>query len=192
MSPVYNDFGRIIIDDARIDETCNAYFKWKDLNTYISDNSHRGINMPDAISEPMGCYCLGFEWNRGNEVGDATAPDGRKIEFKATSRFEGDLSSFGPKCQFDDLVFLRFNINENILFVYDLQVNSDDFGKYPANSRETIQDHKNQGRRPHVSLQTLFVEAKGLKPDVIFDIRKCKVYVRSSSMYHKILERINP
>ena len=71
---IYNDFGYITIDDARIDETCNAYFKWKDLNTYISNNSHRGTNMPDAISEPMGCYCLGYLWNRGDEVGDATIP----------------------------------------------------------------------------------------------------------------------
>lgn len=108
---IYNEFGYITIDDARIDETCNAYFKWKDLNTYISNNSHRGINMPDAISEPMGCYCMGYLWNRGDEVGDATDPrTGKKIEFKATSRFEGDLSSFGPKCVFDDLVFLRFKL----------------------------------------------------------------------------------
>ena len=79
---IYNEFGYITIDDARIDETCNAYFKWKDLNTYISNNSHRGINMPDAISEPMGCYCMGYLWNRGDEVGDATDPNtGRKIEF---------------------------------------------------------------------------------------------------------------
>ena len=103
---VFKKFGPIQIDDARINETCNAYFKWKDLNTYISNCSHRGINMPDAISEPTGCYCLNLIWNRGDEVGDATNPrTGEKIEFKATSRFEGDLSSFGPKCKFDDLVF---------------------------------------------------------------------------------------
>ena len=181
--PIYNEFGYITIDDARIDETCNAYFKWKDLNTYISNNSRRGINMPDAISEPMGCYCLGLLWNRGDEVGDATDPKtGNKIEFKATSRFEGDLSSFGPKCQFDDLVFLRYKLDENLLYIYDLRINSKEFGKYPANSKETIQD---QGRRPHISLQTLFVEAKGLQPDVIFDIRKCVAYDKSSEFYKK-------
>ncbi len=52
--PIYNEFGYITIVDTRIDEICNAYFKWKDLNTYISNNSCRGINMPDAISEPSG------------------------------------------------------------------------------------------------------------------------------------------
>ena len=132
--------------------------------------------MPDAISEPMGCYCLDLLWNRGKEVGDATDPKtNKKIEFKATSRFEGDLSSFGPKCVFDDLVFLRFNLEENLLYIYDFKINSEDFGKYPANKKETIQQQKEQGRRPHVSLQELFVNAKNLEPDIVFDIRKCKI-----------------
>lgn len=173
--PIYNEFGYIKIDAARIDQACEAYFKWKDLNSYISDNSHRGINMPDAISEPMGCYCLGYLWNRGDEVGDATDANGKKVEFKATSRFDGDLSSFGPKCQFDNLVYLRFKTDENLLYVYDLKINSTDFGKLPANQNQTIADQKKQGRRPHVSLQKLFVDAKGLKPDIIFDIRRCKI-----------------
>lgn len=174
--PIYNNFGLIIIDDARIDETCSAYFKWKDLNTYIKNNSRRGLNMPDAISEPMGCYCLGLLWNRNDEAGDATNPEtNQKIEFKATSRFDGDLSSFGPRTTFDDLVYLRFNLDENLLYIYDLKINSEEFGRLPANSKETIQDQKNQGRRPHVSLQELFVNAKQLKPDIIFDIRRCKI-----------------
>lgn len=69
--PIYNEFGYITIVDARIDETCNTYFKWKDLNTYIFNNSCRGINMPDAISESLGYYCLGLLRNRGDEAGDA-------------------------------------------------------------------------------------------------------------------------
>ena len=172
----FKDFGRIRIDDARIDETCNAYFLWKDLNTYIKSTAHRGINMPDAISEPMACYCLGLDWNRGNETGDATNPaTGEKVEFKATSRFEGDLSSFGPRTQFDDLVFLRFDLKNNQLWIYDLKINSEDFGKLPANKTQTIQQQKDQGRRPHVSLQELFVERLGLEPDIIFDIRRCRI-----------------
>lgn len=184
--PIYNEFGHIEIDDARIDETCNAYFKWKDLNTYISNNSHRGINMPDAISEPIGCYALGLLWNRGDEAGDATDPKTqKKIEMKATSRFEGDLSSFGPKCQFDDLVYLRFKLDDNLVYIYDLQINSEEFGALPANKTQTIQDQKDQGRRPHISLQTLFVERHNLIPDVIFDIRRCRIYQKYSEEFNK-------
>ena len=188
---IYNEFGYINIDAARIDETCNAFFKWKDLNTYISNNSHRGINMPDAISEPIGCYCLGYLWNRGSEIGDATDPEtNRKIEFKATSRFEGDLSSFGPKCEFDDLVFLRFNLEYNLVFIYDFNINSIEFGKLPANSKETIDDQKKQGRRPHISLQTLFVDRLELKPDFIFDIRRCKTYSKNDIEYDNYIKKL--
>ena len=56
-----------------------------------------------------------------------------------------------------------------------LILNSVEFGKYPANKTQTIQQQKDQGRRPHVSLQALFVDAKQLEPDIIFDIRKCKI-----------------
>ena len=186
---IYNEFGHIAIDDARIDATCDAYFKWKDLNTYISNNARRGINFPDTISEPMACYALGLLWNKGDEVGDATNPrTGEKVELKATSRFEGDLSSFGPRCSFDDLVFLRLNAYRNMLYIYDLHINSEEFGQYPANSKETIQDQKKQGRRPHVSLQRLFVESQGLLPDVIFDIRRCKVYTPDTAKYQELVE----
>lgn len=174
--PSQQNFDYIVIDAERLDATCNAYFKWKDLNTYIRDNSHRGINMPDAISEPLGCYCLGLLWNRGNAVGDATNPETRaKVEFKATSRFEGDLSSFGPGCQFDNLVFLRFDTTNDKLYLYDLHINSDELGTYPANSTQTIADQQAQGRRPHVSLQALFVNANDLNPDIIFDIRRQRI-----------------
>lgn len=168
--------GLIRIDAARIDETCNMYFKWKDLNTYVTNHSSRGINMPDVISEPMGCFCLDLLWNRGDMAGDATDPRTmQKVEFKATSRFEGDLSSFGPECKFDNLVFLRFNLEENLLYVYDLKINSKDFGKYKANKTETIDDQKRQKRRPRVSLLELFVKPTDREPDVIFDIRKVKI-----------------
>ncbi|WP_285014400.1 hypothetical protein [Lactococcus garvieae] len=173
---VYKKFGYINIDDARINEVCDAFFKWKDVNTYIKSTSSRGINIPDAISEPMGCFCLDLLWNRGDEVGDATDPlTNNKIEFKATSNFDGDLSSFGPKTVFDDLVFLRFNLYNNQLYIYDLKINSLEFGAYPANKIQTIQEQKDMGRRPHVSLQKLFVEAEQLEPDIIFDIRRCRI-----------------
>lgn len=172
----YKKFNRIQIDDARINETCDAYFKWKDLNTYIKSTSKRGLNIPDAISEPMGCNCLGYLWNRGDESGDAFDPlTNRKIEFKATSNFDSDLSSFGPQTIFDDLFLLRYDLSKDFLYIYDLNVDSDEFGKYPANSCETIQTQKNQGRRPRVSLIDLFVNRYNLRPNVIFDIRRCRI-----------------
>ena len=76
---------------------------------------------------------------------------------------------------------------KNLLYIYDLKINSEEFGKYPANKTQTIQDQKEQGRRPHVSLQQLFVDAQNLEPDIIFDIRRCKAYNRLSEYYQKLL-----
>ena len=64
---------------------------------------------------------------------------------------------------------------------------AEEFGKYPANKTQTIQEQKNQGRRPHVSLQTLFVDANNLEPDIIFDIRRCKAYNRVSEYYQRLI-----
>ena len=172
--PIYNEFGYITIDDARIDETCNAYFKWKDLNTYISNNSHRGINMPDAISEPMGCYCLNLLWNK-KSGGDAKSLDGRKIEFKATSNYQYDLSSFGPRCEFDDLVFLRFDLDLNMLFVYDTGINSEELKKIPVSKTATVGDYQKAGKRPHIRIIESIINERKLEPTVIFNIRRGRI-----------------
>jgi hypothetical protein len=189
--PIYNKFDYIVIDESRIDSTCEAYFKWKDLNTYIKNNARRGINMPEAISEPMGCYALGLLWNRGDVPGDATNPKTmQKIEIKSSSVFERDLSSFGPRCEFDDLVFLRFSTTYNVVFVYDLEINAEEFVKTPVNANETVKQQQEQHRRPRLSLTKKFVEALDLEPTVIFDIRRCKVYERATEYYNKILETV--
>lgn len=83
--------------------------------------------------------------------------------------------------------FLLYVLDDNLLYIYDLNINSEEFGKYPANKTQTIQEQKNQGRRPHVSLKTLFVDANNLEPDIIFDIRRCKAYDRLSEYYQRLI-----
>ena len=157
-----NDEYLIKIDEPRIQETCDAYFKWKDLNTYVKSLVSRGINMPDAISEPMGCYC-------------AKSLDGRKIEFKATSNYDYDLSSFGPRCDFDDLVFLRFDLDLNMLFIYDTGVNSEELKKIPVSKTATVGDYQKAGKRPHIRIIESIINARKLEPSVVFNIRRGQI-----------------
>lgn len=44
-----NDQYLIKIDDPRIQETYDAYFKWKDLNTYVESLVSRGIKENTSI-----------------------------------------------------------------------------------------------------------------------------------------------
>jgi len=165
----------IKIDEPRIQETCDAFFKWKDLNTYVKSLVSRGINMPDAISEPMGCYCLDLLWNK-TTGGDAYSQDGtKKYEFKATSNFAYDLSSFGPKCDFDDLVFLRFDLDFNMLFVYDTGIDAEELKKIPVSKSATVGDYQKAGKRPHISIIQSIIEKRNLEPTVKFNIRRGQI-----------------
>lgn len=159
------------IDEVRKDEICDAFFKWKDLNTFIKSQTSRGINMPDAISEPLGCYCLDLYWNR-NDGGDAKTEDGRKVEMKATSNYDYDLTSFGPKCEFDDLVFLRFSLDENKVYVYDTGIDSDELKTLKTTKTSTVGDYQKQGKRPHIRIIEQVIDERGLEPDVVFNIRR--------------------
>lgn len=164
----------IKIDEPRIQEACDAFLKWKDLNTYVKSLVSRGINMPDAISEPMGCYCLNLLWNKSTG-GDAYSQEGKKYEFKATSNFSYDLSSFGPKCDFDDLIFLRFDLDFNILYVYDTGVNSEELKKIPVSKTATVGDYQEEGKRPHIRIIESIIEKRNLKPTVKFNIRRGQI-----------------
>ena len=162
------------VDEVRKDEVCDAYFKWKDLNTYIKSQTSRGINMPDAISEPLGCYCMGYYWNK-SDGGDAKTDDGLKVEFKATSNYDYDLTSFGPKCSFDKLVFLRFDCNDNMLYVYDLHINSEQLKELKTTKTNTVGEYQEQGKRPHIRIIDQVIDAQGLEPDVVFNIRRGQI-----------------
>lgn len=162
------------IDAARINDVCRLYFLWKDLNTGLRGFVSRGINFPEAISEPMGCYALGYKWNKGS-AGDARDSQGRNIEMKATSNFDSDLTSFGPVTVFDELVFLRLNQIENRLYIYKMDITGETLGDLPANARETVGEQQRQGRRPRFSIIRNIIEAYDLQPTAIFDIRTMQV-----------------
>lgn len=164
----------IKIDEPRIQEACDAFFKLKDLNTYVKSLVSRGINMPDAISEPMGCYCLDLLWNKSTG-GDAYSQDGKKYEFKATSNFAYDLSSFGPRCDFDDLIFLRFDLDFNMLFVYDTGINSEELKKLPVSKTATVGDYQKAGKRPHIRIIESIIKKRNLEPTVKFNIRRGQI-----------------
>lgn len=164
----------VAIDAARINDVCDSYFKWKDLNNSLKNYVSRGLNFPEVISEPMGCYALDLLWNKGSS-GDAQDKNGRKIEMKATSNFDSDLTSFGPKCDFDDLVFLRLDYNNNKLYIYDIGINAEELKTLPANKTQTVGDQQAQKRRPHISIIKTVIEPRRLQPTCIFNIRRAEV-----------------
>lgn len=117
-----------------------AYHYWKTLNEKLKIFASRTVNFPEAISEALVCYALGYTWHNKantNSSGDASF-NGQLIEIKATSNFDSDLTSFSPDTKFDVLIFARLNLQENKLYIYNLNLNFTQFQQIKVNRTQTI------------------------------------------------------
>lgn len=146
-----------------------GYQSWKSLNEIISgEMDSRKVNLPEAISENIACYAMGYERNMDSS-GDAKDKFGNLIEVKATANFNSDLSSFSPDTHFDKLIFVRLNLDEDKAYIYDLGLNGEEFGKLSVSKTETVADQQRQNRRPRLSL-IKYINDNGLTPTTILDL----------------------
>ncbi len=144
---------------------------WLKLNRAIKAISTRGINLPEAISE--NAFCLFFNSVRivklakGKCSFDCIDLDtGKRIQIKASSVAK-DLTSFGPRSEYDELYFLDFSKLDSSFKVYKIQPNW--IYKFKVNKKQTFADQQKQGKRPRFSI-TYLIQTKGLKP-----VKVCKL-----------------
>ena len=163
----------VTVDKARFYDAIEMYFLWKELDQRIRSSATRGINFPETISEAMACYALDFQWNKGSG-GDAINGD-EIVEFKATSNWGLDTSSFSPSEKFDKLYFLRLDKKNDELYIYDTEMNSDELKKIKVNKNETFEQQQASGRRPRFSIINFIIEPKGLSAITKVDIRGKKI-----------------
>ncbi len=150
------------------DEVIEAYYKWKDLSDLMKKNGARGINIPEGITEPICCYYNNFLWSKDEGSEDAISEDGKKIQIKATSNYNIDLTSFGPRSEFDELHFVRLNQEKNKIELYNIPII--DLLKTKVNSTETFEDQQKAGKRPRLSIINSFINVYLLKPYKIIQI----------------------
>lgn len=149
------------------------YFDWKDVNDRIKKISTRGINLPEAISE--NAFCLFFKdcirvvkLKTGKCSYDViNTKTGSRIQIKASS-VAYDLTSFGPRSEWDELYFLDFSKGDGSFKVYKIE--QDWIYKFKVNQNQTFEDQQKQGRRPRFSITYNLIQKKGLKP-----VRVCKL-----------------
>ncbi|HGF8364615.1 Bsp6I family type II restriction endonuclease [Enterococcus hirae] len=174
MANKLNDF--VKMDKSRFNDAIKAYFLWKELNSLIKNSHNRGINFPETISETLGCSALGFELNRG-KGGDARNPKtGEIIEFKATSNWDKDTSSFSPRENFDLLYFLRLKQRDDELFIYNTGISSISLGEIQVNKTQKLKDQQEQGRRPRFSVIKQVIIPNDIKPVVRIELRTKKIH----------------
>lgn len=161
------------VDKARFLDAVEMYFLWKELDQRIRSSATRGINFPETISEALACYSLGFKWNKGSG-GDAFN-ENKIIEFKATSNWDRDMTSFSPSEMFDNLFFLRLDKKNDELYIYDTGLNSEKLKQIQINKKETLVQQQEAGRRPRFSVINFIIEPQKLEPMIKINIREKKV-----------------
>lgn len=161
------------VDKARFLDAVEMYFLWKELDQRIRSSATRGINFPETISEALACYSLGFKWNKGSG-GDASN-ENKIIEFKATSNWDRDTTSFSPSEMFDNLFFLRLDKKNDELYIYDTGLNSEKLKQIQINKKETLGQQQEARRRPRFSMINFIIEPQKLKPMIKINIREKKV-----------------
>lgn len=158
------------ISKSRYDKVINLYFDWKNLNSGIKEDYSRGVNLPEAITEPICCYVNDFYLSLGEGSEDAIVPTtGEKVQIKASSNFNSDLTSFGPQSEFDYLHFVRLNQIEDRMYLYNIP--TDDLDDIYVNSYETFGEQQAQGRRPRFSIIEKYINKDDIDPYAIVDLK---------------------
>src|SRR3989344_3470663 len=156
-----------VIEEGDKELLKKLYLDWKSLNDRLKRIGTRGINIPETISE--NAFCLFFEdcirivkLKEGKCSFDCiNIKSGSRIQIKAAS-VKYDLTSFGPKSEWDELFFLDFSAGDCSFKVYKIE--QDWIYKHKVNKNQTFEEQQAQGRRPRFSITYNLIQQKGLKP----------------------------
>lgn len=161
----------IEITEDRFKKVIDLYFNWKKLNAGIKEDYTRGVNLPEAITEPICCYVNNFYLSLGEGSEDAIVPNTKElVQIKATSNFNQDLTSFGPQSKFNILHFVRLNQKEDKMYLYNIPI--ENLKKVKVNATETYEEQQLQGRRPRFSIIDKYINVYNIQPYAIVDLNE--------------------
>ena len=152
------------------------YHSWKSMNEVNLTFDIRRINLPEILSE--GLASMIFSWVRTNGTtisgGSSSSCDlidldrGKLIQLKGASTVSGRKpgpTSFGPRTEFDELIFMHLNCDTDTAYFY--QLDAETYKDLKVNQTETVRDQQAQGRRPRLNLLDK-VQEENLEPIAIY------------------------
>jgi len=138
------------------------YQLWRQLSKMLNKIGARSINLPEGLSESA--FCIAMEvarlkkiYKTNNKIANSSFDcynlnENKRIQVKSCSVLP-DLTSFGPKSQWDELYFLDFYKQGHWLADFDIYLIPNDLiYNHHVNKKETFIDHQKQGRRPRFSI----------------------------------------
>lgn len=158
-----------VITEKDFKDALKSYQLWKELDQRMRSSSSRGVNFHEGISEVLVCYVNSFYHSVGLGSEDAITKDNKLVQIKATSNFDDDLTSFGPRSKFDILHFARLDRQTDQLYLYDISI--DFLENIKVNSTETFREQQEQRRRPRFSIIKKIIKPNNLEPYAVIDLK---------------------
>ncbi len=157
-------------DKKDAQELKKIFDDWAKANKRITKYGRR-INIPEVVSEGMFCLFSGSVRYRRKIKGKGSASfdtinlkTNAREQIKACS-IEQDLSSFGPKTEWDKLYFMNFYNNGNLDGTFDVyEIPNKLIYKNKVNKGQTMKDQQKEKRRPRFSFMKDIIKPNNLKP----------------------------
>jgi len=182
----YEKFGGNVIRVIRYDhkelagKMISLYEKIIEINHFSRDlGATRIVNLPEHLTEGIYCYVSGsVRCVKGKDVSyDCyNFKKHQRIQVKSSQLMTGDLTSFGPKSEYDDIVFVM--VSDHIVYIYD-NIGSFVTHEFKVNKTESFGDQCKVGRRPRFSILNKIIKENCLKALLQFDIRNLQDYYQS-------------
>ena len=158
-------------------ETLNKYYySWKNLNEVNVAFGMRRANLPEMLSEGLASMLFGWVRTNATSISGCSSSScdlvdlgkGKLIQLKGCSTAKGKTAgptSFGPRSEFDELVFMHLDCETDTAYFYLLDAET--YKDWKVNRNETIADQQAQGRRPRVTILPKIVESD-IKPILVY------------------------
>lgn len=154
--------------NVSLEKVCSLYFTWKDINTQAKDICTRGVNLHEAVTEGAVCLVNGYSTETYGSEDAIDVRTNNKIQVKGTSNFDKDLTSFGPRSQFDELHFVRIDSCSDFMYFYRIPV--DNLNYVMVNKKETFRQQQLRGVRPRFSIIKKYIERFGITEYATLDL----------------------
>ncbi len=168
------DGNNIKIEVAHLDKKDGKEFKrlfnlWKELNLGL-EKYGRKVNIPEVISEGMFCVFTGSVRftkkikGKGKVSFDTiNLKKANREQIKATS-IEKDLTSFGPRTEWDELYFIDFYNKGKLDGTFNVYLIPNNLiYSNKVNSGQTMEEQQAENRRPRMSI-TEIIKNNKIKP----------------------------
>lgn len=144
------------------------YKNWKHGNEICTQIGGRKMNIPECLSEYLFCFHTGCIIIKDTKkIKSSTSFDcynpltSKTVQLKCSSVYK-DLSSFGPKSEWEELYFMFIDINTDSYKIW--YIDSNLLYDCKVNFNTTFRQQQNTGKRPRLSIRKCLIEKYDIQP----------------------------